>query len=285
MSLPPAARHVSDCHGQTPVVRLARLAPRGNLFAKLELRSVGQSWLDRAAAALLGPGAPLPEGPVREGGDGALACALAPACLARGLRLEAWVPESSSHELLQTLELHRATVHPVPHAEGAAGAEAAARRHGPLLRDLRPFALDAAARALAEELGAQVEASRAGCEVLVVGAVEPLVAALGAFVQGRRARLLVVAPGADGAAPHRQVGHSAAIAALPAGAELRRVKDAEAWQAREAFARSEGLLLGPAAAAVAKVALDEALACPDARVWAVLGEGGERAFSLGATFR
>jgi cysteine synthase A len=67
--------------------------------------------------------------------------------------------------------------------------------------------------------------------------------------------------------------------------ETRTVDDARAWHTAERLAREEGLLVGPSAGACVAVACDVAATLPaSARVATILGDTGERYFSIARFF-
>ena len=67
--------------------------------------------------------------------------------------------------------------------------------------------------------------------------------------------------------------------------EVRTVEDADAWQTSRRLAREEGLLVGPSSGACVRVACEVAATLPaSARVCTLLGDTGERYFSIGQFF-
>src|SRR5690242_12913188 len=113
--------------GQTPVVRINRLAPAHvAMYVKLEAANPGGSVKDRLALGiiedaerrgLLGPGAT-----VVEATSGNTGIALALVCAARGYSFVAVMPESFSVERRQIMRAYGAKVVLTPAAEKASGA-------------------------------------------------------------------------------------------------------------------------------------------------------------------
>lgn len=302
MPTPTTAERLVDTIGRTPVVQLARVAGGADVRVKLEIRSPTGCFCDRVAAELLSGARPARGDELLEGGDGVFAVALAAAARELGARLRAFVPESSSLEVRQSLQALGAAVELTPHEEGPRGALARARAHGPLARDSAPAAMVRAASAWVMELAPLIEADGGKCDALAVadewGALAQALGSL-PFQPGAPAvqvshgiRVLgslpfeaqVLAPCVDDArAAHRLAGLPYR-AQVPERARALVIDDAFGWTWRERLAREEGLLLSPAAAATVGVAVEHAAANPGARVYAVASDTGERYFSLKDTF-
>lgn len=278
MPVPAPVQRLSDTVGGTPVVRLRRAAGSADVRVKLETRSPNACFADRVARALVALAPPPGGSTMLDGGDGVLAVSLAQLAAEYGASLRAFVPESSSLEVRQSLAVLGAEVVLTAHSAGPAGALARARADGPVLADQFPEAFGAAAEALAEELWATVGDDGGRCDAVVISAGgAPLARTL-----ARRAGCEVLAAAVDdGRTAHR-------LAGLPFLAEVgaygRVVDDAFGWTWQQTLAREEGLLLSPASAAAVGLAVARAQQTAGSRVYAVAADTGERYFSLGQTF-
>ena len=263
--------------GSTPVVQLVRAAGGADVRVKLETRSPTGCFADRVARELVRKVAD--GAAVRHGGDGVLEVALAGALRERGGRLHAFIPESSSIEVRQSLAALGATVELTPHAEGAEGARA---RVGEGFRAVDvALAVGQATLQWAIEFKATVVADGGRCDALALSGPfdwKHLMESLRG--DGVNPQLLVPAV-ADGRTTHRLAGLSLA-SRTPLGAVV--VDDAFGWNWSQRLAREEGLLLSPAAASTVGVAIEHAQKHPGARVYAIASDTGERFFSLRDTF-
>ena len=121
------ARSVLDAVGRTPLVRLARMEPEGyELWLKLEGANPTGSVKDRIAAAMLAraekEGRLTPGVRVLEPTSGNTGIALAALCAPRGIALTCVMPENTSIERRQLLELYGVTIVSSPPDEGSNGA-------------------------------------------------------------------------------------------------------------------------------------------------------------------
>lgn len=126
------ARDVVDAIGRTPLVRLGQLSPPGyDIYLKLEGHNPTGSIKDRVAKYLvaaaeatgrLGPGAR-----VLEPTSGNTGIALAAICAPRGYKLTCVMPENTSVERAQILELYGVDIVYSPAAEGSNGSVRVAR--------------------------------------------------------------------------------------------------------------------------------------------------------------
>src|SRR5512145_3058824 len=125
---------IADAVGDTPLLKLRRLAPAGggSVFVKLELLNPTGSAKDRFALAALARAEA--EGRLRAGGrvvdatTGSFGISVAWACRMRGYAFTAVVPESASLERRALLLGYGAELLLSPAAEHAAGALARARQ-------------------------------------------------------------------------------------------------------------------------------------------------------------
>ncbi|WP_370323964.1 PLP-dependent cysteine synthase family protein [Euzebya sp.] len=126
------ARDIADVVGRTPLVRLANTAPPGyEIYLKLEGLNPTGSTKDRVAAYLLA--AAEREGRIRRGSrileptSGNTGIALAALCAPRGYRLTCVMPENTSAERTQLLELYGVEIVYSPAEEGSNGSVRVAR--------------------------------------------------------------------------------------------------------------------------------------------------------------
>lgn len=241
---------IDEVVGETPVVRLQRVGG-GAVRLKLETRSPNATVMDRVARHLVKRAG---QGVWREAGDGARAVAVAMQGALHARPVEIWLPEDVPLEVRQTLMTYGAKVTLTPFALGPAGARAAA---GQTLSDLFPDAF----RAAMEEIGRELRASEERIDAFVGPAeVFPDLNAVGVH---------------PAASPHRQHGQ------LEGDGEV--VDDRAAWAMRERLGREEGLLVSAATAAHVEAACRVAARLgPDARVYALAFDTGERSFSTAA---
>jgi cysteine synthase len=276
MPTPVTAERLSDTIGRTPVVQLSRAAGGADVRVKLETRSPTGCFADRVARELA---AHVPAGAqIRHGGDGVLTVALANALRERGAKVHAFIPESSSIEVKQSLAALGARVELTPHVEGAEGARA---RAGDSMSSELGLALANATAEWATELIATLQADGGRCDALALSGLLNLLRLSDLLrASGFNPQLLIAAV-ADGRATHRLAGLSHAHH-VSRGARV--VDDAFGWSWREQLAKEEGLLLSPAAAATVGIAIEHAQKTPGARVYAIASDTGERFFSLKDTF-
>ena len=125
--------------GDTPIVRLQRIAPAGvTLYAKVESFNPGGSVKDRLALAILldaeQRGVLEPGDTVVEATSGNTGVALAMVCAARGYRFVAVMSETFSVERRKLMRAYGARVILTPAAERGSGmvrrAEELAKQHG-----------------------------------------------------------------------------------------------------------------------------------------------------------
>ncbi|GLZ76142.1 cysteine synthase [Actinorhabdospora filicis] len=125
---------ILDALGDTPLVGLPKLSPSAEvrLWAKLEDRNPTGSIKDRAALSMItaaeADGRLVPGSTILEPTSGNTGIALALVSRLRGYRLICVMPENTSEERRQLLELYGAQVIPSPAAGGSNQAVAVARR-------------------------------------------------------------------------------------------------------------------------------------------------------------
>ena len=272
-------RVIDDLVGNTPVVLLRRVAP---VRLKLELRSPNATVMDRVAKVLVREAGP---GIWREAGDGALAVAVAMQGALHRHPVEVFLPENTPLEVRLTLQLYRAKVMLTAFALGAQGSLDAARAAGAVLSDRFPRARLESLQQVGRELLDSEERIDAFVAPIGTGAT---LTAIGPLLRGKFPQVLLVGvrPFAEGWRPHRQAG------VLPwPGVEppllssTERVDDETAWKMRAQLGREEGLLVSIGTAAGVEAARRVALTLgPDARVYALASDTGERDFSLAGQF-
>lgn len=109
---------ILDAIGDTPLVRLARLHPAGNLVAKLEYTNPGGSVKDRIGIAMIEAaerdGLLQPGGTIVEPTSGNTGVGLALAAAIKGYRLVCVMPDKMSQEKIDGLRAYGAEVHVAP---------------------------------------------------------------------------------------------------------------------------------------------------------------------------
>lgn len=126
--------NILDTIGNTPIVRINRLAPSGvQILVKLESRNPSGSIKDRMALAILDAaersGALRPGQAVVEATSGNTGIALAMACAVRGYRFVAFIGDNFSIERRLLMRAYGAEVIPIPALEGASGRIRAAHEY------------------------------------------------------------------------------------------------------------------------------------------------------------
>jgi cysteine synthase A len=306
----PPLESILEAVGGTPVVRLARVVPRGSaeVFAKLESLNPGGSVKDRIALSMLEAaereGRLPPRGHVVEPTSGNTGVGLALACAVKGHRLTLVMPDSTSLEHRQAIEAYGAELVLTSAEEGMAPAvararEIAAREGALLLQQFENPANPAAHRVgTAREIVAAFDALGAGPDAFVAGVgTGGTLTGVAAVLRRERPGALLVAVEPDACAvlsggppgPTRIQGLGAGFVpdVLDRGAydRVERVRDEEAWGAKLRLAREEGLLVGISSGAALVAALRVARELgPRRRVLTVFADTGERYFSMAEWF-
>jgi cysteine synthase A len=296
--------------GGTPVVRLRRVVPPGAaaVLAKLESFEPGGSVKDRIALAMIDAaerdGRLAPGGHVVEPTSGNTGIGLALVCAVKGYRLSLVMPDSTALEHRQAVETYGARVVLTRAEDGMEPAVARAReiaaREGALLLDQFTNAANPAAHrhGTGPELVAAFRADGAGLDAFVAGAgtggtlagVAPVLRAAFpgvAVVAVEPAACPVLSGGAPGPTRIQGLGAGFVPAVLDRSAYDRvlTVTDEEAWDMKLRLSREEGLLVGiSSGAAVAAAARVAAELGPGRTVATLLGDTGERYFSMEAWF-
>jgi cysteine synthase B len=298
LALTPPGRRPEELVGQTPLVRLDRLAadlPAVTILAKLESRNPGGSVKDRAALAMildgerrgaLGPGKV-----ILDATSGNTGIAYAWIGAARGYRVELCLPASASNERKAILRAYGVTIVETPAAEGSDGAiREARRRHA--ADPGRYFYPDQ----YSNPANWQAHYHGTGAEILeqTGGRLTHFVAGLGTsgtFVgvarrlrkHDPRVRLVSVQP--EGPF-HGLEGLKHMSSALVPEIYDPRLADEdilmpteEAQAVVRRVAREEGLFVGPSGGAALAAALRVGCRAPGAVIVTVLPDGGERYLS------
>ena len=287
--------------GNTPLLKLNRLFPGAEIYAKLEYLNPAGSAKDRAAKSMLNDlearGLLKEGGTVVEPTSGNTGVALAALCAARGYRLVLTMPETMSVERRMLLSAYGAELVLTPGDEGMAGAvkradEIIAATPGAVLAGQFDNPANPAAHErttgpeLWSDLGGRLAAVVAGVGTggTISGAAHYLKR------QNPAIRFIAVEPAASPllsqghAGPHGLMGIGANFVpgALDREAldDVYTVTDEEARKMARRMARSEGVLVGISSGA-ALAAAERAAQTAEGAVVAILPDGGERYLSTG----
>jgi cysteine synthase A len=303
----PPLTSVLETIGQTPLVRLRRIAPPGcaTIWAKLELFNPGGSVKDRICLAMIEDaertGKLQPGGTVVESTSGNTGIGLALVCAAKGYSLVLTMPDNMSYERRALLAAYGAEVVLTPAAQLMDGAITRAtaivrEREGSYAP--QQFQNPANPRAHFERTGPEIALAMTG-EGLVphafvsgVGTGGTLTG-VGRFLKQRHPRLRVVAVEPDNCAvlsgyppgvtriQGLGAGFVPAILDRSIIDEVITVSDEQAWQAKSNLSAREGILAGISSGANLAAAIRVGLALgPSAHVVTVICDTGERYFSL-----
>ena len=287
--------------GNTPLLKLNRLFPGAEIYAKLEYLNPAGSAKDRAAKSMLNDLEA--RGLLREGGtvveptSGNTGVALAALCAARGYRLVLTMPETMSLERRMLLSAYGAQLVLTPGGEGMAGAvkradEIIAATPGAVLAGQFDNPANPAAHErttgpeLWSDLGGKLAAVVAG--VGTGGTITGTACYLKR--QNPAIRFIAVEPAAS---PLLSQGHAGPHGIMGIGAnfvpkaldrslldDIYTVADEEAYAMARKMARLEGVLVGISSGA-ALAAAERAAKEVDGAVAVILPDGGERYLSTG----
>jgi cysteine synthase A len=294
---------ISALIGNTPLVQLSRLAPEGQVFAKLEAQNPGGSVKDRIGLAmieaaeregLISPGRTT----IVEATSGNTGIALAFVCAAKGYDLVLTLPQGMSRERERLLSLYGARFEITESMGGMNEAVAAARklatRDDVFLPDQfsNPANPEAHRRSTGPELW---EALEGKIDVLVAGVgTGGTITGTGEYLKERNPKLHIVAVEPARSAilsggppgPHRIQGIGAGFIPRVLNRriidEVIPVSDDDAVATAQAMAAKEGVLAGISAGAAAHAALSIAAReeFARARIVVILPDSGERYASL-----
>ena len=287
--------------GNTPLLKLNRLFPGAEIYAKLEYLNPAGSAKDRAAKSMLNDLEA--RGLLREGGtvveptSGNTGVALAALCAARGYRLVLTMPETMSLERRMLLSAYGAQLVLTPGGEGMAGAvkradEIISATPGAVLAGQFDNPANPAAHErttgpeLWSDLGGKLAAVVAGVGTggTITGTARYLKR------QNPAIRFIAVEPAAS---PLLSQGHAGPHGIMGIGAnfvpkaldrslldDILTVTDEDARQMARQMARREGVLVGISSGA-ALAAAERAAKDAEGAVAVILPDGGERYLSTG----
>ena len=287
--------------GNTPLMKLNRLFPGAEIYAKLEYLNPAGSAKDRAAKSMLNDlearGLLKEGGTVVEPTSGNTGVALAALCAARGYRLVLTMPETMSLERRMLLSAYGAQLVLTPGGEGMAGAvkradEIIAATPGAVLAGQFDNPANPAAHErttgpeLWSDLGGKLAAVVAG--VGTGGTITGIARYLKR--QNPAIRFIAVEPAAS---PLLSQGHAGPHGIMGIGAnfvpkaldrslldDILTVTDEDARQMARQMARREGVLVGISSGA-ALAAAERAAKDVEGAVAVILPDGGERYLSTG----
>ena len=287
--------------GNTPLLKLNRLFPGAEIYAKLEYLNPAGSAKDRAAKSMLNDlearGLLKEGGTVVEPTSGNTGVALAALCAARGYRLVLTMPETMSVERRMLLSAYGAELVLTPGDEGMAGAvkradEIIAATPGAVLAGQFDNPANPAAHErttgpeLWSDLGGKLAAVVAGVGTggTITGTARYLKR------QNPAIRFIAVEPAAS---PLLSQGHAGPHGIMGIGAnfvpkaldrslldDILTVTDEDARQMARRMARREGVLVGISSGA-ALAAAERAAKDAEGAVAVILPDGGERYLSTG----
>lgn len=287
--------------GNTPLLKLNRLFPGAEIYAKLEYLNPAGSAKDRAAKSMLNDlearGLLKEGGTVVEPTSGNTGVALAALCAARGYRLVLTMPETMSLERRMLLSAYGAQLVLTPGDEGMAGAvkradEIIAATPGAVLAGQFDNPANPAAHErttgpeLWSDLGGRLAAVVAG--VGTGGTITGIARYLKR--QNPAIRFIAVEPASS---PLLSQGHAGPHGIMGIGAnfvpkaldrslldDILTVTDEDARQMARQMARREGVLVGISSGA-ALAAAERAAKDVEGAVAVILPDGGERYLSTG----
>ena len=287
--------------GNTPLLKLNRLFPGAEIYAKLEYLNPAGSAKDRAAKSMLNDlearGLLKEGGTVVEPTSGNTGVALAALCAARGYRLVLTMPETMSVERRMLLSAYGAELVLTPGDEGMAGAvkradEIISATPGAVLAGQFDNPANPAAHErttgpeLWSDLGGKLAAVVAGVGTggTITGTARYLKR------QNPAIRFIAVEPTAS---PLLSQGHAGPHGIMGIGAnfvpkaldrslldDIYTVADEDAYAMARKMARLEGVLVGISSGA-ALAAAERAAKEVDGAVAVILPDGGERYLSTG----
>jgi len=297
------ASDITQCVGDTPIVRLRRLAPTVELYGKLEAANPGGSVKDRIGVAMIE--AAEREGRIEPGRttiveatSGNTGIALAMVCAARGYELVLTLPQGMSRERTALLRQYGARVELI---ESMGGMDEAVDRARELARDADVFLPDQ----FSNPANPEIHRRTTGPEIVAAlgDRVDALVAGVGTggtitgvgdVLRARNPACHIVAVEPAGSAvlsgrapgPHRIQGIGAGFVPAVLNRELLdeviAVSDERAIELARRAATEEGILAGISCGAALAGALELAARPQWAgkRIVTILPDSGERYISM-----
>ncbi len=274
------ANDVTELIGNTPLVRVRRLAPPDSqVLAKLEFANPGHSVKDRIGLAMIEDaernGLLKPDSVVLEPTSGNTGIALAMVCAARGYRCLLIMPETMSRERRILLRAYGAQLELTPGSEGMAGAIRRAEqllasdpRYVMLQQFNNPANPEIHRRATAEEIWRDTDGQ---VDIVVAGVgTGGTITGVGEVLKARKpgVQMIAVEPdaspvlsgGVKGPHPLQGIGAGFVPAVLNTGIidEIVRVRNDDAFATARQAALTEGLLVGISSGAALWAALQVA---------------------------
>jgi len=298
------AENIIELVGQTPMLRLGRLAPAGaaEVYAKLEYMNPGGSIKDRAAIGMIR--AAEREGRLREGSTiveataGNTGIGLALIGVNRGYRVVVCIPERFSKEKVQVMEALGAEVVRTPDAEGMQGAIKKAKEISAALpnsfvalqfenQSNPEFHYQTTAREIFEQMQGRIDA-------VVIGiGTGGTFTGVARYLKEQLPQLLAVAVETQGSVlgggpPGEHKVEGIGVSFIPKtydgrlADEIIMVNDADAFAMVKQLARKAGVLAGSSAGANVHAAVQVAKRLgPGKRVVTIIPDAAERYLSKG----
>ena len=261
------ANDVTELIGNTPLVRIRRLAPDGGaeILGKLEYHNPAHSVKDRIGLAMIEAaeraGMIKPDPVIVEPTSGNTGIALAMVCAARGYRCKLVMPETMSSERRMLLRAYGAELVLTPGSEGMLGAirvaeELTAANPNYLMPQQfnNPANPEVHRRTTAEEIWRDTDGK---ADILVAGVgTGGTITGVGEVLKERKPGFQVIAvepeaspmlsKGTKGPHPIQGIGAGFVPAVLNTGVydEVITVKNEDAFETARAAASEEGLLVG-----------------------------------------
>jgi cystathionine beta-synthase len=286
--------------GHTPLIRLGRLHPPGNLIAKAEHVSVGGSIKERIAVTMIEraerDGLLKPGGTIVEPTSGNTGVGLAIVGAVRGYRVICTVPDKVSKEKQDLLEAYGVEVHVTPtellpeHPDSYYGVarRLAAEIPGAYHPDQysNPANPEAHYLTTGPEIWEQTE-GRVGAVVIGVG-TGGTISGVGRFLKEHKPEVLVVGADPEGSiytAPSPEAVHQYFVEGVGEDFwpetydgsvvdKLIMVDDSQSFAMARRLAREEGLLVGGSCGMAAHAAVQVAETHPDRLVVVILPDSG-----------
>lgn len=292
---------VLECIGETPIIRLRKMAPENSdIYVKMERSNPGGSVKDRAAASMIADAEA--KGFLKEGGtiveptSGNTGIALCMVAAAKGYRTVIVIPDTMSEERMAYMRAYGAEIVLTPGAEGMRGAVDRAREIAKERSAFVPGQFDNPANTLAHRVGTGKEILRDLPDVdFVFSGIGTAGTATGiaqAFADaGSDAKVIGVEPEespllTEGVAgPHGIQGIGANF--VPGCLDIDmiwkvvRVSTEDAERTAVRLAREEGIFAGISSGAAVAAMLEFGKANKGRKLLAILPDGGEKYLSTG----